>query len=283
MHETIEKLINMALEEDLGSGDVTSEYFVPKDRQAKALMLVKAKGVLSGITIAKRVFEKVDPTLRVRAMIEDGSKVAKGAYIMEISGSARSILTAERTALNFVQRLSGVATKTATFVEKVQGTNVKILDTRKTTPSWRLLEKAAVIHGGGMNHRIGLYDRAMVKDNHLVAEGGIEMLKKSIERLKAAKPNVEIELEADKLSQVEKFLELNAINYILLDNMPNDQLRQAVEMRGTREIQLEASGGVTLDTVREIAETGVDFISVGAVTHSATALDISLEFIPVTH
>jgi len=281
MQEVVEQLIDMALREDIRDGDVTSEYFVPEDRQAKALMLVKATGVLSGVEIGKRVFEKVDPALSVDIMLEDGNQISTGAYVMEITGSARSILTAERTALNFMQRLSGVATKTASFVEQTKGTNAQILDTRKTTPGWRFLEKAAVAHGGGTNHRMGLYDRAMVKDNHLVAEGGIEMIKEAIARLKLEKPNVEIELEADRLDQVEQFLDLKDVNYILLDNMRNEDLREAVKMRGHRSVALEASGGVNLRTVRGIAETGVDFISVGAITHSAVALDISLEFLPM--
>jgi len=204
--------------------------------------------------------------------------VSPGAYVIEVRGKARSLLAAERVALNFLQRLSGVATKTRQFVDSVDGTGAKILDTRKTTPGWRALEKAAVIAGGGANHRMGLYDRAMVKDNHLVAEGGIEALQKAINQLRVDKPGVEVELEADRLEQVEAFLKLDGVDYILLDNMNNDSLRKTVKMRAEKGPLLEASGGVNLQTVAAIAKTGVDFISVGALTHSATALDFSLEF-----
>ena len=182
-------------------------------------------------------------------------------------------------ALNFLQRLSGIATQTRTYVEKVEGSGAHILDTRKTTPGWRVLEKGAVIAGGGTNHRMGLYDRAMVKDNHLVAEGGLKALQEAIHLLKRDKPEVEVELEADRLDQVKDFLALDGVDYLLLDNMDLATLREAVAMRGDRGPLLEASGGVTLETVGEIAETGVDFISVGALTHSVRSLDLSLEFL----
>jgi len=211
--------------------------------------------------------------------VPDGSRVSAGALVLRIEGSARSILTAERVALNFLQRLSGVATLTARYVEQIKDTHARILDTRKTTPGFRLLEKQAVSHGGGTNHRFGLYDRAMVKDNHLVAEGGIPALQAAINRLKTEKPKVEVELEADHLDQVQSFLEMKGVDQILLDNMSPEELREAVRARGDqRKPKLEASGGITLETVREIAETGVDYISVGALTHSAPALDIGLDF-----
>jgi len=275
------ELIRMALEEDIGGGDVTSGYFVPEDRMARAFVTVRKEGVVSGVELAEQVFREVDPQLEVQVMVEDGSKVAPGAMLMWVEGKARSILTAERTALNFLQRLSGVATLTSRYVSLVKHTRAKILDTRKTTPGYRALEKKAVLDGGGTNHRMGLYDRAMVKDNHLVAEGGIAALQESIRRLKSDKPRVQIELEADRLEQVAEFLEIEGVDYILLDNMSLEELREAVEMRGeNNRIQLEASGGVNLDTVAAIAETGVDFISVGALTHSAPALDIGLDFVP---
>ncbi|MFD2158280.1 carboxylating nicotinate-nucleotide diphosphorylase [Rubritalea tangerina] len=277
MQPEIVQLIDMALREDIGSGDVTSEYFVPSERQARAYMLVKETGVVAGLEVAELVFKTVDPELEVRMMSEDGARVAAGTRVMEIRGSARSLLTAERTALNFAQRLSGVASKTQLFVEACEGTDAVVLDTRKTTPGWRLLEKMAVSKGGGGNHRMGLYDRAMVKDNHLVAESG--GLQAGIDRLKKEKPEVEVELEADTLDQVDAFLKLQGVDYILLDNMSNESLRQAVAMRGADGPKLEASGGVNLSTIGEIAKTGVDFISVGAVTHSAVALDMSLEFV----
>ena len=274
------RLIRMALEEDIGEGDVTSLYFVPEDRMARAFVTVRKEGVISGMELAERVFLEVDPSLEVQVLVEDGSKVAPGAMLMKVEGRARSILTAERTALNFLQRLSGVATLTSRYVSLVKHTNAKILDTRKTTPGYRALEKKAVLDGGGVNHRMGLYDRAMVKDNHLVAEGGIAALQKAIRKLNEEKPHVEVELEADRLEQVAAFLELEGVDYILLDNMELAELREAVGMRDERHrVRLEASGGVNLETVADIAETGVDFISVGALTHSAPALDIGLDFV----
>ncbi len=276
------ELIKMALEEDIGEGDVTSAYFIPKERMARAFLIVRREGVVSGVAIAKQVFAEVDPTLDVQVMVEDGSKVSEGAMLMKVEGKARSILTAERTALNFLQRLSGVATLTACYVDEVKHTRAQILDTRKTTPGYRVLEKQAVLDGGGTNHRMGLYDRAMVKDNHLAAEGGLESLQAAIRLLKSEKPHVQVELEADRLDQVAAFLKLEGVDYILLDNMSLEDMQKAVAMREeSSKIRLEASGGVNLDTLRDIAETGVDFISVGALTHSAPALDIGLDFVPV--
>ncbi len=274
------ELIRMALEEDIGLGDVTSQYFVPEDRMARAFVTVRKEGVISGMELAEAVFHEVDPSLEVQVLVEDGSKVAPGAMLMKVEGKARSILTAERTALNFLQRLSGVATLTSRYVSLVKHTNAKILDTRKTTPGYRAIEKKAVLDGGGVNHRMGLYDRAMVKDNHLVAEGGIAALQVAIRKLNEEMPQVEVELEADRLEQVKAFLELEGVDYILLDNMDLTELRDAVGMRDERHrVRFEASGGVNLDTVADIAETGVDFISVGALTHSAPALDIGLDFV----
>lgn len=273
------ELIRMALEEDIGEGDVTSDYFIPEERMAEAFLKVRNEGVVSGVELAKAVFLEVDPNLEVRIMVEDGSRVGEGAMLMRVSGKARSILTAERTALNFLQRLSGVATLTSRYVALVKHTRAKILDTRKTTPGYRALEKKAVVDGGGRNHRMGLYDRAMVKDNHLAAEGGIAVLQEAIRKVKSDKPHVEVELEADRLAQVRDFLTLDGVDYILLDNMSLDELREAVEMRGEQNrVRLEASGGVNLETVKGISETGVDFISVGALTHSAPSLDIGLDF-----
>lgn len=276
------ELIMMALKEDIGDGDVTSEYFIPEDRVVRAFLAVRGDGVISGISLAEQVFREVDPNLDLQILVEDGSRVSEGAMLMRVEGKARSILTAERTALNFLQRLSGVATLTARYVDKVKHTRAKILDTRKTTPGYRVLEKRAVEHGGGTNHRMGLFDRAMVKDNHLVSEGGIEALQAAILKLKAEKPQVEVELEADRLEQVREFLKLDGVDYILLDNMSLDELREAVAMREQKHrVRLEASGGVTLETLTEIAEAGVDFISVGALTHSAPSLDVGLDFTPV--
>ena len=279
MPDSVATLIALALAEDIGAGDVTSRYFIPEERRARAFATARRDGVLSGAEVAARVFLAVDPSLDVEILIADGSQVAAGALLMRIEGAARSILTAERTALNFLQRLSGVATLTASYVAQIRDTPANILDTRKTTPGFRLLEKQAVVHGGGTNHRLGLYDRAMVKDNHLVADGGLPALQAAIHRLKADHPQVEVELEADSLEQVRAFLALDGVDHLLLDNMTLGELRSAVAARGEHpEPQLEASGGVTLNTVHDIALPGVDFISVGALTHSAPALDIGLDF-----
>jgi nicotinate-nucleotide pyrophosphorylase (carboxylating) len=273
-------LIEQALQEDIGGGDLTAEYFVDESRFATALLVSRQEGVIAGTEMAMEVFRRVDPSLVVTPMIEDGARVTHGAIVMKIEGSARSILTAERTALNFMQRLSGIATQTWDYVKAVEGTQAKILDTRKTTPGWRFLEKAAVVCGGGTNHRMGLYDRVMVKDNHLVSEGGWAALQGAMQQLLRDHPQVEIEVEADHLEQVRVFLEMPEVDYILLDNMSIEQLREAVSLRGLRtRPMLEASGGVTLESVRAIALTGVDFISVGALTHSVKAMDLALDFV----
>ena len=274
-----EALIRLALEEDFGDGDVTSLYFVKEGLRARALMRPRKQGVLSGVELAAEVFKAVDPELRVEVYLHDGDEVSPDAIIMMIEGSARSILGAERTALNFIQRLSGVATMTRRYVKAIAHTSCKLLDTRKTTPGYRLLEKAAVVHGGGNNHRLGLYDRAMVKDNHLMTDGNTEHLQACIDRLKADRPGVEVELEADNLDQVEAFLKLRGVDYILLDNMTPEQMRRAVEMRGAlAKPYFEASGGLTLETAPAAAESGVDFMSFGCLTHSVPSLDIGLDF-----
>ena len=281
--EVTSALIDLALREDVGenlqTGDVTSAYFVPQDSISSAYIYAKQEGVLAGMEVAAEVFHRVNPELKVVQLKKDGDPLSQGERVLEVSGHARSILTAERTALNFLQRLSGVATQTRAYVAKVESTDAKVLDTRKTTPGWRALEKGAVVAGGGKNHRMGLYDRAMVKDNHLVAENKLEALQDAIDRLHADRAGVEVELEADTLEQVQGFLSLRGVDYILLDNMNYEMMRDAVAMRDDSgsAVALEASGGVTIDTIAEIATTGVDFISVGALTHSAVALDLSLE------
>lgn len=277
--DPISTLIRLALEEDVGDGDVTSLYFIPAGRRACAFVAVREEGVLSGVELAATVFRTVDASLEVETLIGDGSRVSAGALVMRVAGKARSILTAERTVLNFLQRLSGVATYTRRHVEAVDGTRARILDTRKTTPGYRALEKRAVLDGGGSNHRMGLYDRAMVKDNHLASGGDGSALQEAILRLKAERPEVEVELEADSLEQVRGFLALEGVDHVLLDNMSCGEMREAVVLRGERrKPYLEASGGITFERLPEIAATGVDFISVGALTHSARALDIGLDF-----
>ncbi|MBB81291.1 MAG: nicotinate-nucleotide diphosphorylase (carboxylating) [Roseibacillus sp.] len=281
MDEKVAQLIDLALREDIGSGDVTSRYFVSEQRMGRAFLVARSEGVVSGVEIGEEVFRRVDSDCEVKVMLQNGASVFPGSRILEVSGRARSLLTAERTAINFVQRLSGVATRTSMFVKAVEGTGVTIMDTRKTTPGWRLLEKQAVVSGGGQNHRMGLYDRAMVKDNHLLVKGAAADLPNSIQFMKKDHPEVAVQLEADTLQQVEAFIGMNEVDYLLLDNMDNDTLRKAVAIRGDRERPvLEASGGVNLETVRGIAETGVDCISVGELTHSASALDLALDFVP---
>ena len=280
MDASVALLIDLALAEDIGPGDLTSLYFVDASRRARALVVAREDGVVSGVDVAEAVFRKVDAGLSVQGLLADGSRVARGALVMQVEGAARSILTAERTVLNFLQRLSGVASLTRKYVEAVAGTGARILDTRKTTPGWRWLEKRAVTHGGGTNHRIGLYDRAMVKDNHLMSGGDPAALQAAVRRLKAEHPDIEVELEADHLEQVAAFLLMDGVDHILLDNMSLEQMREAVALRGRRiRPWLEASGGVHLDTVRGIAETGVDFISVGALTHSARSMDLAMDFL----
>lgn len=270
------ELVRLALEEDVGAGDVTAEFFVPAGAEARAVMVAREPAAVAGTEVAAAVFAAVDPDLAIEVTAPDGTLVEAGDAIMVVSGRTRSILTAERTALNFLQRLSGVATAAKTYVDAVEGLPAKILDTRKTTPGWRRLEKAAVKAGGGENHRMGLYDMVMVKDNHLLAEDRAAALQEAIDAARVARPEIRIELEADTLDQVEAFLGLRGVDVILLDNMSNEALRAAVEKAGGK-VALEASGGVTLETVRAIAETGVNFVSVGAITHSAPSVDISLE------
>ena len=268
--------IEIALAEDIGSGDLTCEYFVQGDQRGHARIVAKEKAVTAGVETAAEVFSRVDPSLSVHIHRSSGVAVHPRDVILEISGHVNSILTAERVALNFLQRLSGVATLTRKFVDAIAGTHAKILDTRKTTPGLRALEKAAVVSGGGQNHRFGLYDMVMVKDNHLAAKAGLDFLQYAIDRLHAEREGVRVELEADTIDQVRGFLTLRGVAVILLDNMTTGQLREAVEL-GAGAVKFEASGGVTLDTIGKIAATGVDFISVGALTHSARAIDFSLE------
>ncbi|MGC3989159.1 MAG: carboxylating nicotinate-nucleotide diphosphorylase [Chthoniobacteraceae bacterium] len=269
-------IIALALAEDIGSGDVTCRYFVDPAKQGKATIIAKEEAVVAGVEVAAEVFHRVDPTLAIEIVRPDGSAVKKGEAVLIVSGSVASLLTAERVALNFLQRLSGVASLTHQFVQAIAGTRARILDTRKTTPGLRLLEKAAVAAGGGNNHRIGLFDMVMVKDNHLAADCGPDFLQSAIERFRAENPGLRVELEADTLDQVRGFLTLTGVDVILLDNMTCETMREAVALVAGR-VQLEASGGVSMATVRAIAGTGVDFISIGALTHSARAMDFSLE------
>jgi nicotinate-nucleotide pyrophosphorylase (carboxylating) len=269
-------IIALALSEDIGPGDVTTEYFTDPSRRAEAQIIAREACIIAGLSVAEEVFRRVDPNLEIVRLVEDGTHLSAGGIAMKARGRAASLLTAERTALNFLQRLSGVATLAGQFVAAVSGTSARILDTRKTAPGMRVLEKAAVAAGGGTNHRLGLHDMVMVKDNHLSASSSLEHLQAAISRVKAERPDVRVELEADTIEQVRKFLTINGVDVILLDNMTLSQLREAVSLRKPG-IAFEASGGVSLQTVRQIAETGVDFVSVGEMTHSARAVDLSLE------
>jgi nicotinate-nucleotide pyrophosphorylase (carboxylating) len=269
-------IIALALSEDIGSGDVTTEYFTDPSRRAEARVVAREPCIIAGLGVAEEVFHRVDPKLEILRVVEDGAHLAAGEIAMRVSGRAASLLTAERTALNFLQRLSGVATLSGQFVAAVNGTSARILDTRKTTPGMRVFEKAAVAAGGGVNHRFGLHDMVMVKDNHLAAVSGLAQLQAAISKVKRERPHVRVELEADTVEQVRKFLTLEGVDIILLDNMTPAQLREAVSLRKPG-VAFEASGGVNLETVRQIAETGIDFISVGELTHSPRAVDLSLE------
>ena len=274
-------LIDMALVEDIGSGDITSESLIPANLQAKTTILAKAEGVLAGIDLAKLVFIKVDPDLKFKALLKDGVKLNPGDIIATVTGNARSILKAERLALNFLQKLSGIATQTKQYVDIIRDLPVDILDTRKTTPGMRLLEKYAVSMGGGRNHRFNLSDGILIKDNHLATLRAHGMtLKEIVMKAKSNAPKgVKVEVEVTNLKEVKEAISASA-DIIMFDNMSTAQMRRAVKMAPSN-IYTEASGGITLKNVRAVAETGVNFISIGALTHSSKALDISLEFQPI--
>ena len=269
--DTLERVAFAALAEDVGEGDVTTEATVDTDASGSADLVVREAGVVCGLDVAEAVFRAVEPELRFERLVDEGVVVAAGTAVARVAGPERGILTGERTALNFLARLSGIATLTRRYVDAVEGTGAAILDTRKTTPGLRVLEKHAVACGGGRNHRFGLDDGVLVKDNHLRAAGSVAT---AVERLRDA-TSLPIEVECDTLEQVSEALAAGA-DAILLDNMAPDRLRAAVALAGGR-ARLEASGGITLDNVRDVAETGVDEISIGALTHSARSLDVSLE------
>jgi len=276
--QQVERIVKDALSEDIASGDVTTEALIPSDLRGKASILVKRDGVLAGIDVAREVFRQIDRSLRFKALAKDGTKVRKGQVVATVEGKAASILKAERTALNFLQHMSGIATETARYVEAVSGTRAVVTDTRKTIPGLRLLEKYAVRAGGGKNHRLNLADGVLIKDNHLVAlradEVGLgEAVKKARQR---APKGLKIEVEVESVPQAREALAAGA-DIIMLDNMKPEDMRKAVKLVKGKAL-LEASGGITPDNVRSVAETGVDLISIGALTHSARALDISLEF-----
>ena len=275
--KVVSAIVESALREDLGDGDHTSLSTIPSAAYGKAELIAKATGVVAGIQVAETVFKKVDKDLQFRSLIEDGQEVKPGDVIFSVSGKRISILSAERLALNFMQRMSGIATMTRHVVQKVSGTSAKILDTRKTTPNLRLLEKYAVAAGGGHNHRSGLYDMIMIKDNHIDFAGGIS---KAIDACQAYlqknNKSLEIEVEVRDFKELDEVLKHGGVQRIMLDNFSPADITKALQLIGP-EYQTEASGGITLDNVREYAETGIEYISMGALTHHIKSLDMSLK------
>jgi nicotinate-nucleotide pyrophosphorylase (carboxylating) len=270
-------LIDLALEEDIGTGDATSVSVIPKNLIAEAVLICKEDCVCAGLPVAEAVFKTINRNIKFTPKIREGQRCRKNTVMAVVHGNARSLLTAERTVLNFFQRLCGVATISAKFAAAAKGTKTEILDTRKTTPGWRNLEKYAVAVGGASNHRIGLYDRIMIKDNHRELAGleGAGGISRSVEKARRAYPKLEIEVEADNLEEVREAAEAGA-DYILLDNMSNQTMAKAIEINAGR-AKLEASGGITLDRIPSIAKLGLDYISAGALTHSAKSIDISMD------
>jgi len=271
----IDKIIEQALLEDIGTGDITTESIIPYDLKTKGIIKTKEEGVITGLKIANLVFKKLDSEIIFEKKIKDGAKVARDKVLAEISGPARTILKGERVALNFLQRMSGIATITSKFCQQVKDLPVRIVDTRKTTPGLRILEKYAVRIGGGYNHRFGLYDAVLIKDNHIVIAGGIKSAVNSIR--KQISHMVKIEVEVENLSQLQEALEMK-VDIIMLDNMDLNTMKRAVKTVKGKAL-IEASGGVTLEKVRKIAQTGVDLISIGTLTHSVKSLDIGMEIL----
>jgi nicotinate-nucleotide pyrophosphorylase (carboxylating) len=275
------QLIDIAFAEDIGEGDHTSLATINSNEKGESIIVAKDDGVIAGVQLAEFIFNKVDPELKVTLLVNDGDVVKYGDVVMEIAGSSRSMLTAERTVLNFIQRLSGVSTQTAKYVRLLNGLNTQILDTRKTTPGMRLLEKWAVKMGGGANHRIGLYDMILIKDNHVDFAGGISAaLSRTKQYLSQNNLELKIEIETRTLDEVNQVLEIGGVHRIMLDNFSPTLLKEAVALINGR-FETEASGGITLETLRDYAETGVDFISSGALTHSIKALDLSMRAKPI--
>jgi nicotinate-nucleotide pyrophosphorylase (carboxylating) len=274
IYTLISEYIQRALKEDIGTGDVTTDTIVPADATLRGRIVAKQDGVVAGLDVAKEVFLTLNKSVQFLAKAEDGSRVTRRDVLAEVEGSARALLTGERTALNFLGRMSGIATLTRKFVDAVESTRATILDTRKTAPGLRTTDKLAVRLGGGQNHRTGLFDMVLIKDNHIDFAGSITQ---AVERVRASQTRLEIEVETRTLDDVRKALGLN-VDRILLDNMSPAMMREAVAICGGR-AKLEASGNVTLDNVLEVAKTGVDYISVGALTHSPVVFDVSLEFV----
>lgn len=270
--EAIKYVVDYALKEDIGNGDITTNSLIPLNLQTKATMVAKSSGVIAGLAVAEYVFRTLSPDIVWKPFVNDGDKVAEGDLILEISGSYRALLTGERLALNFMQRMSGIATMTANYVNALTGYKTKILDTRKTVPGLRLLDKYAVMMGGGTNHRIGLYDMVLIKDNHIKVAGGIT---RAVAQIKKNVPDgIKIEVETTTIEEVKEALAVG-VDIIMLDNMTNNTMAESVKIISGH-AKVEASGNMTLERIKEVAATGVDFISIGALTHSVAAFDISM-------
>ncbi|MCO6501129.1 MAG: carboxylating nicotinate-nucleotide diphosphorylase [Vicingus serpentipes] len=277
--EDINRLIELAIKEDIGEGDHTSLACIPLNAKGKAQLLVKQNGIIAGVEIAKQVFHKIDANLSIQQFIKDGAAIKEGDVVFTVEGSSQSILKAERLVLNFMQRMSGIATKTNHYISLLKGLQTKILDTRKTTPGLRTIEKIAVKIGGGENHRMGLYDMMMIKDNHIDYAGGIkEAIEAANSYLKQQQKNLKIEIEARNLEELNQILATGNIHRIMLDNFSFDDLKTAVKLINGK-YETEASGGITEETIQKYAECGVDYISVGALTHQINSLDLSLKAI----
>lgn len=277
VNELEDRLIDLAFAEDIGDGDHTTLCCIPETAMGKSHLLIKEDGILAGVEVAKRVFARFDPEMKVEVLIGDGAHVRKGDMAMVVSGKVRSLLQTERLMLNIMQRMSGIATMTNKYVERLKGTNTHVLDTRKTTPGMRMLEKQAVKIGGGMNHRIGLFDMILLKDNHVDFAGGIaNAINRCHEYLREKGLDLKIEIEVRNFDELRQAMECGGINRIMLDNFSVADTRKAVEMVAGR-FETESSGGITFDTIRDYAECGVDFISVGALTHSVKGLDMSFK------
>jgi nicotinate-nucleotide pyrophosphorylase (carboxylating) len=273
----IREFIKAALDEDVGDGDHTSIACIDANAVGKAIVRMKEAGVIAGITVAKEILNYIDGTIEIKALVSDGDEVQNGQEIIKIEGNVRNILKSERLLLNVMQRMSGIATKTKRFVKLIEGTNAKILDTRKTTPNFRFFEKWAVRIGGGHNHRFGLYDMILIKDNHITACGGVEKAIKAVNNyLQNLKLNLSVEIETRTIDEVNEVLQYGDVNRIMLDNFSIKNLKEAVLLINHR-YETEASGGITENNIREVAETGVDFISMGALTHSYKSLDINMK------
>ena len=271
----IERLLELAIEEDIASGDITTDAIVPKQTWAGADLTAKSDGVISGLAVARRVYERLDNDIAWQPFVEDGTAVKKGKVILHIEGNYRTLLLGERLSLNILQRMSGIATATAACVKELAGTHTQLLDTRKTAPGLRVLDKMAVHHGGGMNHRMGLYDMVLLKDNHIKIAGGIP---NAVKAVRANLPvSIKLEVETTNLEEVQQALECGA-DMIMLDNMDNETMAEAVRVIGGR-AKTEASGNMTIARLKEVAATGVDYISMGALTHSVTAMDISMNIV----